>query len=395
MSKKLKCIHVENSIRIENDGKCRACCMQYGDWDVDYNVSSKSFDEIKNAPRRLEVIEAFEKGIKHPACNRCWQEEKAGFKSKRQRDNEKFYNEKIYDQNFQFPVLIDVSMGNACNIKCRTCGAFNSSFWAKEYKDLGYFQGSDSEYKEWLKTFNDAFDETSVFWTEFENSLGSVKHIDFYGGEPFLVKKQWEMLEHAIQKGYSKDIVVHYNTNGTIWDVSKEDILSKFRAVYIDFSIDGTEQSLNYIRYPANWNTVFNNFKNALDCSARYDNININVCVTISMLNVFYIPEIDSLFRQHTNNVYLNLVHDPYYYNIKNLPEKIKLHVKNKLESYSRDDYYTDKVIKFMYSQKTKDDSIFIEFCKKTKMHDDYRKQDFTKVFPEFYEIMQKEGYTI
>ena len=395
MKNKIKCVHVENSIRIENDGKCRACCMQYGDWGDQYNVSNMTFDEIKNSPARQDVIQAFNKGIRHEACNRCWEEEDAGFASKRLRDNEKFYNEAIYDQKFNFPAVIDVSMGNACNIKCRTCGPFNSSLWAKEFKDLGFFKGDDKEYKAWLKTFNDAYEDDSVFWNSFESSLKDVKHIDFYGGEPFLVKKQWEMLKTAIDNDFATNITIHYNTNGTIWDENKEDILKKFHKVYIDFSIDGLEDHLNYIRYPAEWNTVFANYKKALQFSETNPNININVCVTISNLNVFYIPEIDNFFKQYTKNVYLNLVHDPSYYNIKYLPSSVKKIVSDKILAYSRNDFYTDKVLKFMNSHIASDEENFNKFLKITKIQDEYRGQSFEKTFSEYYEIIKNKGYRL
>jgi len=395
MNDSLKCIHVENSIRIENDGKCRACCMQYGTWGDDYNVSNKTLDEIKQSPARQDVIAAFKRGERHSDCQRCWDEEAAGFASKRIRDNEKFYDEWIYDQDLSFPAVIDVSMGNACNIKCRTCGPFNSSLWAKEFKDLGYFRGTDTEYKAWLKTFNDAFDEDSLFWNSFTENLKNIKHIDFYGGEPFLVKKQWELLEEAVEQGYASNIVIHYNTNGTIWDTKKEEILKKFKNVYIDFSIDGIEDHLHYIRYPAEWDTVFSNFKKAIEFSDANSNININVCVTISILNVFYIPETDKFFKQFTNNVYLNLVHDPAHYNIKNIPDQIKEIIVEKIAAYSKNDYYTDKVIKFMNSHIASDLNNFKSFLKHTKLHDEYRKQSFEKTFPEFYNILSQKGYKL
>lgn len=391
----LFCVHAEHGLRIENNGACRACCMQYRTWGDEYNVKDLSFEEIKKSPDRLAVLESFKKGEKHPNCNRCWEEEAAGYQSKRQRDNEKFLNESIYGQEYVFPAIIDVSMGNACNIKCRTCGAFNSSFWAKEFKDLGHFEGTDNEYKEWLKQFNDAFDDNSEFWQSFKENLGNVKHIDFYGGEPFLVKKQWEMLEYAIEKDYAKDIVIHYNTNGTIWDQNKASLLKEFRNVYIDFSIDGIGDHLHYIRYPAEWNVVYQNLLNALEFSKIHTSIKINVCVTISVLNVYYISEIDAFFKKITDSVYLNLVHDPSYFNIKNLPQSIKEKINEKLESYSRQDYYTDKVLKFMNNQITSDNKKFNEFCEMTIKTDKYRNQSFKSTFPEMYNIIKEAGYKI
>ena len=389
----LECVNLKKGLRINTDGSCKACCMMsenyFDDNDNPLNVKDNTFTEIANSKTRKKIIKAFNKGKKHPACKHCWSEEEAGKKSKRLRDNERHTANKI-DGTFQ---LLDINMGTTCNIKCRTCGPFNSSFWNKEWFDLKFFKGSQPEYKEWLKRFNHAFDDDSEFWKEFENNLEHVLHIDFYGGEPFLVKKQWEMLEYAIEKDIAKNITLHYNTNGTIWDDEKYNILKHFKGIDIDFSIDGVKDKLNYVRYPADWDTVKSNLLKLISISKEMPKFNVSICNTISTLNVYYIDEMYNEFLPHTRNIYLNLVFGPHQYCIKNLPPEIKKAVQTKLETIN-EKYWVNSIINFMNSEPYKEEH-WDRFLEVTKMQDEYRGQSFSKTFPEFYTLMKKNGYKI
>lgn len=391
---KVHCVNLDNGLRIDTDGSCKSCCMMYTRFrdaeGNEMNVKNNSFEEIANSKTRMDIRKSFVKGIKHSACNHCWDEEAAGKKSKRIRDNQKYQNTDMAKDTFQ---LLDINMGTTCNIKCRTCGPFNSSFWNKEWFDLGFFKGTKKEYNEWLKGFNHAFDDDSDFWNEFEKNLSSVMHIDFYGGEPFLVKKQWEMLKYAVEKDIAKNITLHYNTNGTVWDNEKFEILKNFKGIDIDFSIDGIKDKLNYIRYPAEWDVVKGNLLRLLEISKSMPKFNVSICNTISMLNVFYIDELYAELLPHTKNIYLNLVFGPPQYCIKHLPDEIKLEVENKLKNIE-DRYWVDSIINFMNSQTYREDN-WNKFLEVTKMQDEYRGQSFANTFPEFNKILQKNGYKI
>lgn len=386
----LRCVNLESGLRIENDGSCKSCCMMKGRFmkskQERNNLYTDSFEEVFKSKTRMHIKRALANGEKHPACQRCWDEEAVGKQSKRLRDNKTFT-----DNTPNKIQLIDVSMGTQCNIKCRTCGPFNSSFWNKEWYDTGYFTGSTDEYKNFLRKLNCAFDDDSLFWKNFEDNLKNIKHIDFYGGEPFLVKKQWAMLQKAIDKGYSKNIAVHYNTNGTIWNDDVYNVLKEFKAVYIDFSIDGVGDHLNYVRYPAEWKTVFDNFKQAKEISSTDSKFHINVCNTISILNVYYIPEMFDAFKDYKQTMYLNLVFGPDHYRITNIPSSIKEEITKRLTNCD-ENYWTQGIIDFMNGTATNSKE-WEKFLKLTKVHDDYREQSFQETFPEFYNIIKKNGY--
>jgi len=394
-----KCVNAKFGLRINNDGSCSHCCMQRGQFSSDqikYNVSTHSFDEILNSETSKKIRINLDNGIKNPACDYCWKEEASGRESKRLRDNKKF--KELLNLDAAGPRFLDISMGTVCNIKCRTCGPFNSSQWNDEWREAGYFKGTDTQYKSFILSHNHAFDDDSLFWKEFEKNLENVEHLDFYGGEPFLVKKQWEIMKLAVDKGYSKNITVHYNTNGTIWDEKKFEILNNFKKVIIDFSIDGIFDHLTYIRYPAKWDEVLENFLKVQKIQNENANFHTSICCTVSTFNIFYIDEIMKFFSDYTKNLYLNLVHGPEQHCIKNIPESIKKIITEKIKSNSKPGwpgyYFVDSTLDFMNGNEFNDKK-WKQFLSTTAWHDNYRTQSFRETFPEFYQIIREHGYEI
>ena len=396
-----RCVNAELGLRINTDGSCKHCCMQNENLkdlesNKEFRISTDTFDKILSSKNSLQIRSDLKNNIKHPACSLCWEEEAAGKDSKRIRDNKQFSH--LLNSDTSALSFLDVSMGTTCNIKCRTCGPFNSSQWNDEWKEAGYFRGGTDKYKILLKSYNHSFDDDSLFWEEFSNHIDSIIHIDFYGGEPFLIKKQWALMKSAVDSGIAKNITVHYNTNGTIWDDEKVEILKHFKSVKIDFSIDGLYDKLTYIRYPADWDTVFGNYLKLQEIEKTYSNFHVSVCCTVSTFNIYDIDEIMEFFSRYTKNLYLNLVHGPEYHCIKNIPETLKQKITTKLKNTVREDwagYYTfASTIEFMNSvecQMPKWD----KFLQTTLWHDQYRQQDFKKTFPEFYKLIKEEKYEI
>ena len=396
-----RCINAELGLRINTDGTCKHCCMQKenlknSETGKEFKISSDKFIDILSSKHSLAIQTDLKNGIQHPACSLCWEEESSGKDSKRIRDNKQYSH--LFDSSITAPSFLDVSMGTTCNIKCRTCGPFNSSQWNDEWQAAGYFKGTTDKYKIMLQSFNHSFDDDSLFWSEFENNIGNITHIDFYGGEPFLVKKQWDLMKSAVATGIAKNITVHYNTNGTVWDADKVDILKHFKAVNIDFSIDGIYDKLTYIRYPADWNTVFGNYLKLQEIEKKYPNFHSSVCCTVSTFNIYDIDEIMEFFSRYTKNLYLNLVHGPEHHCIKNIPESLKQKITDKLKNTVKKDwagYYTfASTIEFMNGTACHMPK-WDKFLKTTLWHDQYRQQDFKETFPKFYKLIKEENYEI
>lgn len=375
----LHCINLEQGLRINTNGECTSCCLQTVNYKNEnnetLNIRKNTFDEIINSSSAKQIRENLKQGKRDINCRQCWSLEDAGLQSKRLLDNHHRAGEGL---------LLDLCMGTTCNIKCRTCGPESSAQWNKEYWDINKSYNEISTYKDYkgfLKTFNDAFDEDSLVWKELENNKKDIRWIDMYGGEPMMMKKQWKFLELLIEDDLAKNISLHYNTNGTIWDDEKYNILKEFKHISIDFSIDGIKDRYEFMRHPAVWEEVIQN----METIKNIKDFKCQIAHTVSTLNVWYINEIYMWFKGW--DIYLNMVHGPPEYNISNIPEDIKKVITEKIgikEKYQ-------PVLDFMNSKISNFN--FQSFIDKTKQHDDYRGENYNAVFPEFSDVLKEHGY--
>jgi organic radical activating enzyme len=392
--KPIDCISLYKGLRITTSGEVCSCCMQKNPYlkkdGTPLNVVNETFSEIMNSDIAREIREAFERGERHKACDYCWVEEDSGIKSKRLRDLDFLIeltdDEDLFNKDIELKIL-DVNVSNVCNLKCRSCSMFSSSSWANEFIKL-YPSINIIPALEGIKKI---FEDDSLFWEEYKKSFHTIKHIDFYGGEPFLVKKQIETLQYVIDQGLSKDISIHFNTNCTIWDDDIFDILKDFKHVNVDLSIDGMGNKAHYIRYPSTWNNVYNNYQTIYESQKYLDHFRLSICCTISPFNIYYIDEILDTFNNQTN-VYLNLVYNPLYYSIQYLPEVIKEEVERKIRPVLKKHKKDESILNFMYSKKF-NEKIWKKFIEKTIDYDNHRNQKFSNTFPEFANLLKMYGF--
>lgn len=390
------CPSIYKGLRILTTGQCSHCCMQEGEfYDEDgneINVATNTFDEAINSPTANEIRAAFKRGEQHPSCVRCWIEENAGIESKRNRDNEYFPN-LIPDNDLEDQVvellILDVNVSNLCNLKCRSCSGASSSLWLQEARTL-----KASQIEGITRVANQikaAYCDSSMFWDEYKNNFHKFKHIDFYGGEPFLVKKQIEILKHAVDTNVAKDISIHFNTNCTIWDDTIFNVVKEFRHVNIDLSIDGINERARYIRHPSNWDKVYTNFKTIYESQKPLDHFLTSVCCSVSNLSIFYLDEVLDAIEPYVN-VYLNLVYHLECFSIRCMPEELKLEVVKKLEPTLKKYDKGDKIFNFMFSGDY-DEQQWKIFIDRMYEYDQYRGESFSQTFPEFYNLIKKHGY--
>jgi len=391
------CVNADHAMSGDNTGTTKICCM------TDDKTRSKSLldstiEENFNQEKFLEVRTALASGERHDICKLCWAEENSGRKSKRLRDNEKYLN---HLQNggkpFEGLAKFELNLGNTCNLKCRTCAPHSSSQWIKEKFDIietDAWKGDFKAYSNEMKKYHMTYDEDSVFWDDLEKNLHTIKQFDFYGGEPFMSKKMWRILEICIDLDYAKDIELHYATNATHWPEKQIELFHHFRHVNLNFSIDGIGDQFTYMRHPGKWEDASTNMNKAKDLQHTHHNIHISWCITVSLLNIFSISDV---LEEHKNNYssfgsYLNLVHSPEYFNIGIMPDDVKEQVIAKLESIPR--HHTDMwyhhlpgVINFIRNGKH-NSKLWEEFKQKIQVHDIYRDEQYSKVFPDFAKII-------
>jgi MoaA/NifB/PqqE/SkfB family radical SAM enzyme len=392
-----KCVNAFMNLSVHPSGTVKPCCMssyEYKTDKEDTHLNQASILEFWSSESRKSFIDILESGVQHPACKFCWQEEESGKESKRIRDN-KIYNNRELNEN-SLPLVVDLSMGNLCNLKCRICSPTHSTPWMIEEADL---RNPDNRKEftgqlRWLISKSSFDYSNNLFWDDIVKLLPNAEKLDFAGGEPFYIDKHWDIVKKIVDNGWSKNQHIHYNTNGTIFPEKHIELLEQFKIVDIQISSDGIGKKFEYLRHPANFSEVEEN----IDKFCRIRDFSkttwfVGVCISISAFNVFDFFEMFEHYADKGIRMYINIVHD--HHGIRVLPIEVKEKIIDRLLSkYSKQqglwEKERDMVINHLrnttFSQYDWD-----EFCKEIDVRDRYRKESFKDTFPEYYELIK--GY--
>jgi MoaA/NifB/PqqE/SkfB family radical SAM enzyme len=394
-----KCINVNKGLRFTNSGEAMFCCKSetwLDDSDGNRaNIETHTFDEVINGRLATEIRNDLESGVKNVNCKKCWEEEDAGLSSKRILDNNraiKYWGEEYLNNSDVKAEIVELNLGTICNLKCRICGPWSSSKWVKEHYAVNNKNNTDFKtYMKQVKQWQGNWEDDSKSWTHIEDNLSHLKQIDFYGGEPFLVDRNWEILKKSVDSGYSKNQVLHFNTNGTLYNEEHIEILKQFKQVLISLSIDDIKERFEYQRHPAKWDIVNENLQKFSKLNQE-KNFDVQVCITVNTLNVFYIPElIEYLLTEAKLGYYINFLHGPEYYNVRNIKQNIKEVITQKYsESKQIHPMITDlqKILSYMNNY-ISSSGPWQSFLEQTSAKDKYRKETFSEVFPEWFSIIK------
>jgi MoaA/NifB/PqqE/SkfB family radical SAM enzyme len=236
--------------------------------------------------------------------------------------------------------------------------------------------------------------ENPTFWREIDHVSDHIEYIEFTGGEPFMIQEHFDMLQGLVDRGLAGSIEIHYNTNGTQWPEQGPAIWRHFKLVEIAFSIDDIGDRFEYQRTNAVWSEVEANIARFKTLRSQSPNIRLQVCSTVNVFNVFYLPELAAWnYAQGFDYVYWNMMHEAYYFSISTLPEESKRDITVKLRtSGSASDAAQqefERIIAFMTAGASLDGELL-----RMKIADLDRKrgQDLRTVEPEFAQLIGYGG---
>jgi len=354
-------------------GTVRPCCLTTceipNEHNSAYNLANDSLQTIRNS-RFMEVLrQAFLDGVQPTICDRCWAEEDANRTSKRMHMLDKLKHI-IPDDLTSKPKplsFIDLKLGNICNISCRICGSWSSSTYASE--ELKQLPKDERKYS-FAYDMNRAGTwprKVDTFWDELLENASDIRYLEITGGEPFMIKEHFDFLEKLVKLGYSNDIEIHYNTNGTIYP-EQAYIWSHFKHVEIAFSIDDIGDRFEYQRNGANWNSVVSNISRFKQLRKDSDNISLQICVTSNIFNVYYLDEVATWIECQNKDddfslIYWNMLHDAPMHCITAFPKTIKTIISDKLLSADINEVFKEEfknIVSFMQTKSniTTDDII-------------------------------------
>ena len=323
------------SLETRPDGKYKPCCL-YREELTDpsgkkYNTKEHSITEVMNSKAMEDLRKQFLDGKKPSSCNSCWKEEAVGKTSKRQHMWYKAgqLGELHITNNTVAPRFIDLKLGNICNLKCRICSPHSSSQWTMDMIKV------DPNRKDYWKQFNtDGLwpRQENEFYKDLEKHIESIRFFEITGGEPLMIKEQFDILRKCVEAGVADKIEIHYNTNGTHYpEEAVQKIWPHFKRVEIAFSIDDVGDRFEYQRHPAKWHEVeanINKFKNS-----GMKNLSIQVCTTLNFFNIWNIGELAHKVKEWSPDFwYINILHHPVEFDIQQIPMDIKRQIITTLE---------------------------------------------------------------
>jgi len=323
-------------------GTVRPCCLAtdelVDDQNNKFSLAATPLDQIHNGTAMRRLREQFLAGQQPQTCRRCWTEERAGRTSKRMHTLDRLKHmigdNVTWNTDAKPLMFLDLKLGNICNLKCRICGSWSSSQYAVE--EIRYNKNEESRISfahQMLK--QGAWPrESDSFWTDLEQHLDDIRYIEFTGGEPFMIREHFQLLQKLVDTGRAEQIEIHYNTNGTQYPEEAEAVWKHFKQVEIAFSIDDVEQRFEYQRSNAVWIEVVENLEKFRQMRSRNTNITLQACCTINVFNVYYLETVANwIVQQKFDFIYWNMMHDAYYFSIATLPDSAKTVIAEQLIS--------------------------------------------------------------
>jgi len=399
------CIMPWNNVSVDPDGSVKPCCISR-DYikksdGTKFNLGHDKIEDFYNSPDYIEIRQKMLSGETVPGCSQCTQIESYGKESKRIITNRRFADqlnqtETTVKSDIEY---FDLRFGNLCNLKCRSCIPLNSSQLDKQViehpKLKKFYHNSNYNINDWY--------ETEIFDSNLFSNLSHIKLLYITGGEPSLIKKNFELLKKLIKEGYSKDISLIINSNLTNDKSDFFDLIVEFKKVSFYASVDGYDSVQEYLRYPSDWSQIDKNIQKLVE--RRADNIELKLAPVIQIVNLGSITDLfeyaEKFNRQADKlvvDVFLNVLENPSYLNILHLPNEYKIECWNRIETWVNDkcQYQSElfhsqletlKNICFAVTEHPEEIDTFFEF---NEMLDKIQRTSLADTIPELYKILHK-----
>lgn len=380
---------------IGTDGNVLPCCQADHQFPLG-NVTEQNIDHIVQSSVANQLRQDLLNDKRRKECQRCYQQEDAGFTSGRMEHNRRW--NKIRKEtlpkdgkvpNWQ-PLYLDIRLNNICNLKCRMCSSYFSSAIAQEEVELF---GAKVSNKSLLPSQQRKNNLVKII-----KYLPSTEKIYFAGGEPLLTSEHYEILDALIACN-NTDVEITYNTNFTnlfFKDRSVLDLWKKFSNVNIGASLDAQGNVAEYVRYGTKWTEIESN----LDLlKATCPHVNFTVTSTVGFLSVSSLMSLQRDWHEREmldiSKFSMNAMISPDHLTLTALP---KLH-KNRLDYeiknhiiWCQSNMATklakqwEDMLSYMWSKDTS--YALIEFKRLTNIMDKHRNQSLASTLPEYQDLI-------
>jgi MoaA/NifB/PqqE/SkfB family radical SAM enzyme len=340
------------------------------------NIKTSSIQEIlhndKNLDTRLKML-ANSPGLR---CYPCYdlEKEKKSFEIISDRvfylRELKAVDMNLYDDPTAFQLhKVDVRWSNLCNFSCVYCGPEFSSQWVNE---LGIKIETPIDQKK--KEFKDY-----IF-----KHADKLKHVYLAGGEPLLMKENYEFLQLLQEK--NPNVNLRINTNLSKIDTRIFDLICWFKNVHWIVSVETIEEEYEYIRHGGKWIDFLDNLLLIKDTDHK---ISFNMLhFILNYKSIFNCVDYLKSLGFHNNSFIIGSLLTPEHLNIRHLPDSVLSLIKQELTSrinenpgFLLENGYRN-VLEYINQPIEKN---LAESFKQLKLLDERRGLDSTKIFKELY----------
>jgi sulfatase maturation enzyme AslB (radical SAM superfamily) len=326
-------------------------------------------------------------------CIKCFTTEKHNGISDRMNFNRR-YQDTLLEPNietgnqYNSPIDLDIRPGNLCNLKCRMCGPHSSSQLQKEA-----LQNPDL-----FKGFHlDIYDTEGVFSEKNLNFLlknvDKGEHIKFLGGEPTLMPEVSDILDKLIETN-NTSVPIHITTNCTNTTEQFMNKLKQFTRLTFNYSVDGTDKVVEYIRHPVKFNTIDNNIR-------LYKNIaeDDNISFVLQAYNLFNLYDTIKWSADIEVRVHTELLQTPRWCSVLCIPKEIRDKELYKTKELVLNEEYSEwvtnpntNIIPTIDRILEDDREYSLKYLtRNTKRFDTARRQHIKDYIPEVWEIIKDE----
>ncbi len=420
------CVRLWQHMRLIAGGEARVCCAFQGQAvahdGVPVSTDRQSLMEIWNADTMRELRRDMVAGRLIAGCEWCYSVEKHGGVSIRVKDNIAWEHDWYNDQRStidammaqavendyrlpKLPAMIEVEVGNLCNLKCRMCNSFSSSRIAKDavHRHWDGFEysfndepGNDKSGSERDHGRIRRVGPIEGLFDELPKETGSqVRVLYFLGGEPFLVREIPLLLERLVATGRAPQIGLLFVSNGSIvpdWLA----LAAQFRRLDLGISVDGYADHYEYIRYPGRWSKLAHN----LQLFKQIPNLSLQVTTTVQVNNAL---SLTNLFR-YLDSVEIGftayMLENPHHLAVSALPASIRRLGAARLTEYAHSDCRPEHralvvslAAQFEAGEEAGDPRLLRDFMLFTNDMDTTRGQSIHQTDPELVALLEQAGF--
>ena len=375
----------------------------------------------KKADRALMIA-----GERPAGCEYCWKIEDMG----RDAVSDRVYKSKIYpiealNEAFTTPVdqdinlrTLEIAFDRTCQFACSYCNPAFSSTWVNDIRRNGAYDGLVSDGRNHfthehsgaqLFGIRETNPYVEAFFEWWESDLHrTLQELRITGGEPLMSHYTWKLIDwFKTNRGKSSTRLAINSNLGT--DVDIDRLLNSVDGMAIDLytSNEAISQQAEYIRDGLVWDDWANNVERLLD-SGQFRGIHI-MCT----INALCLSTLDSLLdcmlnwkREYGRDAVsftLNILRFPSFQSPLVLPDHLKTHHKNTLETWLSNECdseflheheinhlqrlidYLD-VVKTPHSEAFEMPKLLNDFKQFYTQYDQRRGKDFGAAFPELKE---------